>query len=275
MKIFYRLSEASNIRARVKGTTKQNCLESFFKNFGLGPFDSMLLLADSVSDQVYDDLFLWTKDIDKIDIRRTKSGSEAGSFSMLLAEFEFARLSDHELVYFAEDDYIYLPDSNATLNEGLMMGDYATLRLHPDKFIPPAQGGNPLLDVKGGEATRIYEGIEHFWMLTNSTGMYPATSAKIMREDLDIWYWGVQERASKDFDIWLKLRDKGRTLAMPIPTAMSHTELESASSLIGTGLCCWEQALHGDCDCENKVYIYSAPADKETIQILKRFQGRD
>ncbi len=249
MKIFYRISESSNIRIRVPGTTKQNCLENFFKNFGLSPFDSMFILADNVSDQMEDNLYCWTKDIDRpLEIKRTKSGSEAGSFKLLLDEFAASKLYDHELVYFAEDDYIYLPGSSDVLNEGLMMGDYATLRLHPDKFIPPAQGGNPLLDEKGGEATRVYQGIDHFWMLTNSTGMYPATSAKIMREDLDIWYWGVQERASKDFDIWLKLRDKGRTLVMPIPTAMSHSELESASSLIGTGLCCWEFSLHGKCE---------------------------
>ncbi len=247
MKIFYRLSEASNVRKRVEGTTKQNCLENFFKNFGLGPFDSMLLLADSVSDQMEDNIYLWTKDIDKVEIKRTQSGSEAGSFKLLLDEFVATKLFDHELVYFAEDDYIYLPDAKATLHEGLMLGDYATLRLHPDKFIPPSKGGNPLLDEKGGEATRVYEGIDHFWMLTNSTGMYPATSVKIMREDLDIWYWGVQDRASKDFDIWLKLRDKGRTLVMPIPTGNCHTELESASSLIGTNYCCWENALHNKC----------------------------
>lgn len=130
-----------------------------------------------------------------------------------------------------------------------MFGDYATLRLHPDKFIPPSRGGNPLLDEKGGEETRVYQSAERFWMITNSTGMYPAATARVMKEDLDTWYWGVtQGRASRDFDIWLKLRDKGRKLVMPIPTGMCHTEVESASPLIGTGLCCWEKSLHGKCE---------------------------
>lgn len=247
MRIYYRLSESSNVRVRVPGATKQNCLGNFFKNFGLGPFDSMLLLADSVSDETYNNIQTWIKD-QPVVVKRTQSGSEAGSFKLLLDEFVAAELPPSEYVYFAEDDYIYLPRSAELLGEGLMMADYATLRLHPDKFIPPAEGGNPLLDVKGGESTRVYQGVDRFWMLTNSTGMYPATSAKIMQEDLDIWYWGVQDRASKDFDIWLKLRDKGRTLVMSIPTSMSHSEIASESSLIGTGLCCWEKALLGYCD---------------------------
>src|SRR5205823_2336754 len=211
MKVFYRLSESSNIRVRVPKTTKQNCLENFFKNFHLGPFDSMLLLADSVSDVTYTNIQTWVKG-HPVEVKRTQSGSEAGSFKLLLDEF--VQSNPQEYVYFAEDDYIYLPHARTTLDEGLMLGDYATLRLHPDKFIPPSQGGNPLLDTKGGETTKVYQGVDHFWMLTNSTGMYPATSAKIMREDLAIWYWGVQEKASKDFDIWLKLREKGRTLVM-------------------------------------------------------------
>jgi hypothetical protein len=205
-------------------------------------FDHLFILADSATDVSYNWLINTFKHSDRTIIQRSQSGSEAGSFKLLLDQFSKSDESDY--VYFAEDDYIYLSDSRDILDEGLMIGDYATLRLHPDKFIPPSKGGNPLLDEKGGENTRIYEGTFRFWMLTNSTGMYPATSAKIMREDLDLWYWGVQEKASKDFDIWLRLRGKGRSLVMPIPTAMSHSELESASSLIGTGYSCWENVLH-------------------------------
>ena len=252
MKIFYRLSDSSNIRKRVEGATKKACFQEFLRRFPLYPNGkhTMYVLADSVTDATFAELPDWTLYLTDIIIKRTQSGSEAGSFKLLLNWFEELNLPDSEYVYFAEDDYIYVPRAGEILSEGLMMGDYATLRLHPDKFIPPSKGGNPLLDEKGGEATRVYLGVDRFWMLTNSTGMYPATSAKIMREDLDIWYWGVQERASKDFDIWLKLRDKGRTLVMPIPTGMSHSELESASPFIGTGFCCGETALnigkHGD-----------------------------
>jgi len=243
MKIFYRLSDAGNVRARVPGTDNTSCLENFLKNFKLTGFDHLFILADSVTDHTWE----WLN-YNGFDTKRTKAGSEAGSFKLLLDEFVKSDLTPNEYVYFAEDDYIYLPNSRDILDEGLMMGDYATLRLHPDKFIPPSKGGNPLLDERGGENTRVYEGTFRFWMLTNSTGMYPATSVKIMREDLDLWYWGVQEKASKDFDIWLRLHGKGRSLVMPIPTGMCHSELESASSLIGTGMCCWEKALHGDCD---------------------------
>ena len=247
MKIFYRTSDAGNVRIRVPGADNFTCLDSFLKNFRITRFDHLFILADSVSDETYRYTSTYIYN-DNVTLKRSQSGSEAGSFKLLLDWFKDSRTSDSEPVYFAENDYIYLPDARDILDEGLMIGDYATLRLHPDKFIPPSRGGNPLLDEKGGENTRIYEGTFRFWMLTNSTGMYPATSAKIMREDLDLWYWGVQNKASKDFDIWLRLHGKGRSLVMPIPTGMCHSELESASSLIGTGMCCWEKALHGDCE---------------------------
>lgn len=248
MKVFYRLSDSSNIRTRVPRATKQNSLENFLKNFRLSKYgDSLIIIADSVTDETYDSILPIIEN-HPVTIKRTNSGSEASSFKLLLDEFAASKIPPREVVYFSEDDYIYLPNSRDMMDEGLMHGDYATLRLHPDKFIPPSKGGNPLLDERGGETTRVYQGVERFWMVTNSTGMYPATTAQVMREDLDIWYWGVtQGRASKDFDIWLKLRDKGRTLVMPIPTGNCHNELESASPLIGTGLCCWEKALHGAC----------------------------
>lgn len=246
MKIFYRLSDAGNVRVRVSGTSKQKCLESFLKNFHLTKFDSMFILADSVSDTTYADLQEWVKG-HPIEIKRTKAGSEAGSFKLLLDEFVASNLRPTDYVFFLEDDYIYLPGSRDVIHEGLMYGDYATLRLHPDKFIPPAQGGNPLLDERGGEATRVYLGADRFWMLTNSTGMQFAANVKPMLEDIDIWYRNVAGRNSKDFDCWLELRDKGRTLVMPIPTGMSHTEIFSESPILGTNLCCWEKALDGIC----------------------------
>jgi hypothetical protein len=249
MKIFYRLSDCGNVRLRVIGTSKQKCLESFLKNFHLSRLDSMFILADSVTDETWENLQEWIKGY-KIEVKRTQAGSEAGSFRLLLDEFKSSNLKSTDYVFFLEDDYIYLPNSREIIEEGLLFGDYATLRLHPDKFIPPSKGGNPLLDERGGEATRVYLGADRFWMLTNSTGMQFAANVTPMREDLDIWYKNVEGRASRDFDCWLELRDKGRTLVMPIPTGMSHDELFSASPLVGTGYCCWEKALHGTCHVE-------------------------
>lgn len=271
MKIFYRFSDSGNIRVRVPRTNNVKCLVHFLDRFKLSYDDHLFILADSVTDDTWN--WLDKNYGNKFQLKRTKAGSEAGSFKLLLDEFVQSNLAPYEYVYFSEDDYIYVPNAKNILGEGLMIGDYATLRLHPDKFIPPSKGGNPLLDEKGGESTRVYLGVDRFWMLTNSTGMYPATSAKIMQEDLDIWYWGVQEKASKDFDIWLKLRDKGRTLVMPIPTGNCHSELESASSLLGTGYCCWENALHGDCEHTiDRLEVYSEKVDRETVKMLKRFQ---
>lgn len=247
MKILYRLSDKGNVRTRVERTSKEKCLKSFFKNFKMTSMDHMLLLADSVTDETYAGIQEWTKGY-PVTIKRTAAGSEAGSFKLLLDEFVKANLRPSDTVFFLEDDYIFLPDARETIYEGLMYADYATLRLHPDKFIPPSQGGNPLLDERGGEETRVYQGVDHFWMYTNSTGMQFAANVKPMLEDITTWYYHVQGRNSRDFDCWLALRKMGRKLVMPIPTGMSHDELFSASPLIGTGLCCWANALHGRCE---------------------------
>lgn len=207
----------------------------------------MIILADSVTDETFYSLLGWVKDYKNISVKRTQAGSEAGSFRLLLDEAVALNMGPSDTVFFLEDDYIYMPDARDTILEGLMYADYATLRLHPDKFIPPSKGGNPLLDERGGEETRVYQGIDHFWMYTNSTGMQFAANAKPLLEDIDIWYKNVAGKNSRDFDCWLELRDKGRKLVMPIPTGMSHDELFSASPLVGTGLCCWEKGLHGEC----------------------------
>lgn len=207
----------------------------------------MLILADRVKDETYAGIVEWTKGY-PIEVKRSAAGSEAGSFKLLLDEAMASNLSSSEYVHFLEDDYIYMPKARELTEDGLFFGDYMTLRCHPDKYVAPWRGGNPLLDDKGGETTKVYLGVDSFWQITNSVGMQFATSMRVLREDIDIWYKNVAGKASRDFDCWLELRDKGRILVMPIPTGMSHTEIESASPLIGTGLCCWAFALHGTCD---------------------------
>src|ERR1041385_3864798 len=129
MHIFYRLSDSSNVRERVPAADKFNCLENFFVNFKLTLADSMFLLADNVEDATWNYLRHHSIYPFEIILKRTNSGSEAASFKLLLDAFsKLAKPS--EFVYFAEDDYIYLPNSRAALDEGLMLGDYATLRLH-------------------------------------------------------------------------------------------------------------------------------------------------
>src|SRR6266540_877293 len=99
MRIFYRLSDCGNIRIRVPGTSKQKCLESFLKNFKLTRFDSMFILADSVTDETYTNLYEWIKGY-PIEVKRTKAGSEAGSFKLLLDEFVASKSKSTDCVFF-------------------------------------------------------------------------------------------------------------------------------------------------------------------------------
>src|SRR5216110_3438588 len=110
MRIFYRYSDSGNIRVRVNGATKEKCLSNFFKNFKLGPFDSMFILADGVTDKTWKNLGIITRG-NSVTAERSQSGSEAGSFKLLLDEFVKSYLASHDYVYFAEDDYIYVPNA--------------------------------------------------------------------------------------------------------------------------------------------------------------------
>src|SRR3972149_7044818 len=122
MKVCYRLSDSSNVRERVKGSTKLKCLENFLKNFHLSRLDSMFILADKVTDETYHNLQILTKNY-PVEIKRSNADSEAGSFRLLLEEVVNANLPYREYVYFLEDDFIHLPNSRKILEEGLLLAD--------------------------------------------------------------------------------------------------------------------------------------------------------
>ena len=77
----------------------------------------------------------------------------------------------HEVVYFAEDDYIYKKNAPTIILEGLQVGDYSSGYDHPDKYINKKDGGpNPFIE-DGGELTRVLLTKSSHWKLTNSCCM--------------------------------------------------------------------------------------------------------
>ena len=256
MHVFYRMSDAGNTRKRVNGANNISCLQNFLQNFRLGPRDSLFILADKLEDRNYEEVMEMLNTCEtKWLVIVSQANSEAESFKFLLNQAFLTDILDTDYVYFLEDDFIHLPEARDGLEEGLLIADYATPYLHPDKFIPPNKGGNPLLDEKGGETTQVYFGGTAFWMLTNSTGMVFATTMKILKEDKDLWYWAVSAKTSKDFEVFMRLRDeKNRTLAMPIPAWATHSELASISPDVGIGYCCWENVLRGTCGHPKVIY---------------------
>lgn len=222
MKIFYRLSDGSYKKERFTHATKKGCLENFLKRF---PQEEIIIYADNVKDET----FRWLQEYN-CQLIRTNGGSSAAGFRIVLQDA--LNLPDDEIVYFVEDDYLHLPNSREILLEGLQRVDYVTLYDHIDKYIPANMGGNAFIDDGGGEETRIFLTKNRHWKLTNSTTMTFATTVKVLREDAPTWLSYTAGTYPRDFDCFIELRSKGRTLASPIPSLSTHCEPRWAAPLI-------------------------------------------
>lgn len=247
MKIFYRLSDGSYPKERFEHATKDGCLQNFLKHFNC-PDDEMFLYLDNVKDSTfekYDRRNEFQKRQNSqamcINILRTSAGSSAASFRAVLRAALV--LDDDEIVYFVEDDYAHLHRSRKVLLEGIERSDYVTLYNHPDKYLPASQGGNPFIGDDRAEATKVFVTDSSYWMMTNSTTMTFATTVKTIREDQEVWFRFTDGSYPQDMDIFLALRELGRTLVQPIPTKSTHCEPAWAAHLHGTGIMDWNHHL--------------------------------
>jgi hypothetical protein len=126
-------------------------------------------------------------------------------------------LPENELVYFVEDDYLHLPISPKLLEEGARRAEYLTLYDHPDKYTRC---------YNGGEESKVIKTESRHWRFTISTCMTFATKVGILREDFEVWQKYTSESHPHDHLIFMDLKEKKRRLAVPIPGAACHTDLE-------------------------------------------------
>lgn len=219
MKIIYRISDTGYNKVKPDYITNENCLRNFCNVF----FDyihDIIVLADNCSEPTLD---IIKKFIDPINIEKMSVGHGAGTFNLALDKA--LKWKDDEIVYFVENDYIHLKGSPQILEEGFKLGaPYVTLYLHPDKFIPPFQGGNPEVEYDGGYMTRIYRGETQLFGMFNSTTMTFAAKVKTLKEDEAILRKHTSETHPNDFPMFLELRDKGSALLCPLNTFSTHGE---------------------------------------------------
>jgi hypothetical protein len=151
MKIIYRISDAGYNKVKPDYITNENCLKNFVFIFGN---QNLQIIADNCSKET---LQMVTKYVHPNNITTVSVGHGAGTFNLAL---DIAlKWEDDEIVYFVENDYLHLQGSPQILEEGFKLGaPYVTLYLHPDKFIPPFNGGNPEVDQDGGYPTKIFRG---------------------------------------------------------------------------------------------------------------------
>jgi hypothetical protein len=228
MIIFYRLSDAGYKKIKHPLINNKNCLENFKRNFLNNKLNNFFILVDRVCDETYK----MVQDIVSADtIISSNLGSSAQTFNRVL-DLALKQKNDDEIIYFVENDYIHRKNSKSIMEEGFDIGtDYISLYDHPDKYLNGDKGGNPFIE-NGGEITKVFLSKSCHWKLTNSTTMTFAAKLKTLREDEPILRKWTVGSYPEDFRMFLKLRDKGRTLITPIPSYSTHGDLPWLAPLI-------------------------------------------
>lgn len=234
MKIYYRISQNSYPKDRLSYAGKENCFLNFLKHF---PVEDITVVADNVDSALLTFLQKYTLNIVEI-----SEGHGALSFNRTLDLT--LELQDQELVYFVEDDYLHRTGALEVIKDGLSDNfsfDYLTLYDHPDKYLNPFEGGNPLCSGRS-EETRVYLGKYCHFKQTNSTTMTFASKVKTLREDIQVLRnWTNQlhpPHRPYDMEMFLELRKKGRVLVSSIPGFSTHGEVNYLSPLIN-----WEDEV--------------------------------
>jgi hypothetical protein len=229
MIIYYRISNNSNNILRLPNSTKENCLLNALKHFE--PFvDQFNIIADNVTEESLEQFLLNIKNkYNKVTLENTSLGN-AGSFWYIYNKS--LELYESNRIYFLEDDYIHRQDSYKILCEGLDRGDYVTLYDHSDMYKNHSDGGdNPFIE-NGGEVTRVILTENSHFKMTISTTLTFATTVKILKDDFDIWKTYTGGIGLADFYTFVKLREKNRSLLVPIPGYSTHACIGYLSPLI-------------------------------------------
>lgn len=223
MKIIYRISDTGYSKVKPAYINNEACLLNALDMFSTEEHD-WLVIADNVSEAT-------TKMLERyvLNIKYVSVGHGAGTFNLALSEA--LSYNDNEAVYFLENDYLHKPNSNKIIKEGLELGaSFVSLYDHPDKYLPPSQGGNPYCE-GGAEDTRVYLTQSTHWKITNSTTMTFAATVETLRRTEETLRKYTQGSYPEDFKMFLDLREQGELLVSSIPGYSTHGETAWLSPL--------------------------------------------
>jgi hypothetical protein len=212
--VYYRISDNSYQKTKPPYINNEICLRNFLYVFK--DKEDIFVIIDSATQDTIDL-------VTKYDLPHevTTFGNGAATFNLAL---DMAlKISEDEIVYFVEDDFLHRPNSDIVLIDGFDFADYVSLYDHPDKY--DSLGPNPNV-VKGAENTRVYRGLECYWKETSSTTMTFAAEVKTLKEDEEILRKHTNAAHPNDFEMFDELRSKGRTLVTPLPSYSTHGEIQ-------------------------------------------------
>jgi len=216
MKIIYRISDSGYNKVKPNYINNEACLLNALDTFSTEKHD-WLVIADNVSEATKQMLERYV-----LNIKYVSVGHGAGTFNLALDEA--LQLTNEEVVYFLENDYLHKPNSDKIILEGLELGaSFVSLYDHPDKYLPPSQGGNPYCE-GGAEDTRVYLTESTHWKITNSTTMTFASTVKNLIRTKPTLQKYTQGTYPEDFKMFLDLREQGELLISSIPGYSTHGE---------------------------------------------------
>jgi len=218
MKIIYRISDSGYNKVKPAYINNEACLKNAIQTFPWFKHD-WVILADNISQETRT---MIKKYISEKFIKDVSVGHGAGTFNLALDEA--LQEPDWQVVYFLENDYLHKPNSDKIILEGLELGaSFVSLYDHPDKYLPPSQGGNPYCE-GGAEDTRVYLTESTHWKITNSTTMTFATTIEnLVRTEPTLRKY-TQGTYPEDFKMFLDLREQGELLISSIPGYSTHGE---------------------------------------------------
>ena len=228
MHVLYRISNNSYTKERVATASKEYCLVNFVNNV-LTEHDNMTIIADGVDAKLLD--FICAKKQKNIEILNESLGSNGASFRFQL---DYASgLPKNTIVLFQEDDYIYTeacwPNNtdfnyHEMISQALEFADYISFYDHPDKYMSPKVGGNPLISERGTEKTEVFCTQSMHWKYTNSTTCTFACMVETVQQDAKIWKHFCPANHPHDYQAFLALGLRGRKLATSIPGKATHCD---------------------------------------------------
>lgn len=232
MKIIYRISDSGYNKNKPYYVTKKNIFLHFLQIFN--GYD-IYIIADNISEDTYN----YIKNYLPIEKIVRTNLSNAGSF-LYSVYFAINNFNSDNIVYFAEDDYIYIKNAPKIIEEGLTISDYSSGYDHPDKYVNYSDGGpNPYIS-NGGEETCVMITNNRHWKLTNSCCMTFACKVKTIKEDLYIFEKYCKTNHPEDFHIFVELtKNKNRKLVSCIPSVSTHGETEWLAKFVD-----WEKEFY-------------------------------
>jgi hypothetical protein len=216
MKIIYRISNTGYNKIKPEYINNENCLKNAVNVFKDADWS---IIADNISSKT-DNMIQKYKSRNHISY--VSIGDGAGTFNLALDEA--LRYKDDEIIYFIENDYLHKPGSQQIIEEGIELGaSFVSLYDHPDKYLPPSQGGNSYCE-GGAEDTRVYLTESTHWKVTNSTTMTFAAKVSTLKENEEILRLNTSGTHPNDFQMFIELRNNNQLLITPIPGYATHGE---------------------------------------------------